>query len=209
MAEESAPVETRTGFERTVAFSDGVFAIAITLLVLSIDVPTLHGGQKLDHALSNLGDNFVSYFIGFAVIGLFWVGHHYFFDSLRGFDGRLLWLNLLYLSFIGLLPFSTALLGDFGNDPTALTAYAINVGLAGLADALMLTVALRAHLLEPDKQARGAQLLARDLTAPAVFFASIPLAYADTSLAKYSWLLIAIVPRVLTRVGVFRPRRGF
>ena len=209
MAEESARIDTRTGFARTVAFSDGVFAIAITLLVLSIDVPTLHGGQKLDHALSNLGDNFVSYFIGFAVIGLFWVCHHYFFDSLRGFDGRLLWLNLLYLSFIGLLPFSTALLGDFGNDPTALTAYAINVGLAGLADALMLTAALRAHLLEPDKQARGAQLLARDLTAPAVFFASIPLAYADTSLAKYSWLLIAIVPRVLTRVGVFRPRRGF
>ena len=176
MAEEAATVDTRTGFARTVAFSDGVFAIAITLLVLSIDVPTLHGGEKLDHALSNLSDNFVSYFIGFAVIGLFWVGHHYFFDSLRGFDGRLLWLNLLYLSFIGLLPFSTALLGDFGNDPTALTAYAINVGLAGLADALMLTVALRAHLLEPDTQARGAQLLARDLIAPAVFFASIPLA---------------------------------
>src|SRR5947207_15854293 len=152
MAEESAPVETRTGFERTVAFTDGVFAIAITLLVLSIDVPKLGHGERLDHALSNLSDNIVSYFIGFAVIGLFWVGHHYFFDSLRGFDGRLLWLNLLYLSFIGLLPFSTALLGDFGNDPTALTAYAINVGLAGLADALMLTVALRAHLLEPDRK---------------------------------------------------------
>ena len=136
MAAASARSESRTGFERTVAFSDGVFAIAITLLVLSIDVPRLHGGQRLDHALSGLSDNFVSYFIGFAVIGLFWVGHHYFFDSLRGFDGRLLWLNLLYLSFIGLLPFTTALLGDFGNDPTALTAYAINVGLAGLASRL-------------------------------------------------------------------------
>ena len=85
MAAASARSESRTGFERTVAFSDGVFAIAITLLVLSIDVPRLHGGQRLDHALSGLSDNFVSYFIGFAVIGLFWVGHHYFFDSLRGF----------------------------------------------------------------------------------------------------------------------------
>jgi uncharacterized membrane protein len=209
MTDESARLETGRGFERTVAFSDGVFAIAITLLVLSIDVPTLHGGETLNHALSNLSDNFVSYFIGFAVIGLFWVGHHYFFDSLRGFDDRLLWLNLLYLSFIGLLPFSTALLGDFGNDRTAVTAYAINVGLAGLADALMLTVALRAGLLEPEKQARGAQLLARDLIAPVVFFVSIPIAYADTDLAKYSWLLLAIVPRVLTRLGVFRPGRGF
>ena len=206
MAAASARSESRTGFERTVAFSDGVFAIAITLLVLSIDVPRLHGGQRLDHALSGLSDNFVSYFIGFAVIGLFWVGHHYFFDSLRGFDGRLLWLNLLYLSFIGLLPFTTALLGDFGNDPTALTAYAINVGLAGLADALMMAMAVQANLLEPAKQAVGGEMVARNLIPSAVFFASIPLAYVDTSLAKYSWLLIAIIPRVLVRAGVLTAR---
>jgi uncharacterized membrane protein len=206
MAEPAARLETRTGFERAVAFSDGVFAIAITLLVLSINIPMLHRGEKLDHALSNLSDNIVSYFIGFAVIGLFWVGHHYFFNSIRGFDGRLLWLNLLYLSFIGLLPFTTALLGDYGNDPTALVAYAINVALAGLADTLMVVVALRARLLEPDVQARGRELIARNLLPPVVFLASIPLAYVDTDLAKYSWLLLAIVPRLLARVGVWRTR---
>jgi uncharacterized membrane protein len=199
-------MESRTGFERTVAFSDGVFAIAITLLVLSIDIPKLGHGEKLDHALSNLSDNIVSYFIGFAVIGLFWVGHHYFFNSLRGFDGRLLWLNLLYLSFIALLPFTTALLGDYGNDPTALVAYAINVALAGLADTLMVVVALRARLLEPDVQAHGRELIARNLLPPVVFFASIPLAYVDADLAKYSWLLLAIVPRLLARAGVWHTR---
>jgi uncharacterized membrane protein len=206
MAVASASGESRRGFERTIAFSDGVFAIAITLLVLSIDVPKLGHGERLDHALSNLGDNIVSYFIGFAVIGLFWVGHHYFFGSLRGFDGRLLWLNLLYLSFIGLLPFTTALLGDYGNDPTALTAYAINVGLAGLADALMMIVAVRANLLEPAKQAIGRQMIVRNLIPAAVFFASIPLAYVDTDLAKYSWLLIAVIPRVLIRAGLLTAR---
>jgi uncharacterized membrane protein len=206
MADTVAGMESRTGFERTVAFSDGVFAIAITLLVLSIDVPKLGHGASLDNALSNLSDNLVSYFIGFAVIGLFWVGHHYFFASLRGFDGRMLWLNLLYLSFIGLLPFTTALLGDYGNDPTALTAYAINVGLAGLADALMMAVAFRANLLEPAKQASGREMIVRNLIPPAVFFFSIPLAYADTDLAKYSWLLIAVIPRVLVRAGVMTAR---
>jgi TMEM175 potassium channel family protein len=206
MADASARIESQTGFERTVAFSDGVFAIAITLLVLSLDVPKLGHGEKLDHALSNLADNFTSYFIGFAVIGLFWVGHHYFFDSLRGFDGRLLWLNLLYLSFIGLMPFTTALLGDYGNDPSALTAYAINVALAGLADTLMVAVALSAHLLEPQMQARGRELIARNLLPPAVFLASIPLAYVDTTLAKYSWLLLAVVPRVMVRTGVWNLR---
>jgi uncharacterized membrane protein len=206
VAVTAADNESRRGFERTVAFSDGVFAIAITLLVLSIDVPKLGHGEKLDHALSSLSDNLVSYFIGFAVIGLFWVGHHYFFGSLRGFDGRLLWLNLLYLSFIGLLPFTTALLGDYGNDPTALTAYAINVGLAGLADALMMGVAVRGKLLEPAMQASGREMIARNLIPPAVFFASIPLAYTDTDLAKYSWLLIAVIPRVLIRAGVLTAR---
>jgi uncharacterized membrane protein len=210
MAEESVRTQGRTSFDRTVAFSDGVFAIAITLLVLSLDIPTLGHGESLDHALSKLSDNFTSYFIGFAVIGLFWVGHHYFFDSLRGFDGRMLWLNLLYLSFIGLLPFSTALLGDFGNDPTALTAYAINVALAGLADALMVVVALRANLIEPAMLAPRGELITRTLIPPAVFLASIPLAYADADLAKYSWLLLAIVPRVLARAGVWSSRwRGF
>jgi len=206
MADASARIESQTGFERTVAFSDGVFAIAITLLVLSLDVPKLGHGEKLDHALSNLADNFTSYFIGFAVIGLFWVGHHYFFDSLRGFDGRMLWLNLLYLSFIGLMPFTTALLGDYGNDPSALTAYAINVALAGLADTLMVAVALSAHLLEPQMQARGRELIARNLLPPAVFLASIPLAYVDTTLAKYSWLLLAVVPRLMVRTGVWNLR---
>jgi uncharacterized membrane protein len=204
MAVASASNESRRGFERTIAFSDGVFAIAITLLVLSIDIPKLGHGEKLDRAISNLGDNIVSYFIGFAVIGLFWVGHHYFFNRLRGFDGRLLWLNLLYLSFIGLLPFSTALLGDYGNDPTSLVVYAINVSLAGLADTLMVVVALRAGLLEPAMQARGRELITRNLVAPLVFLASIPLAYLDTDLAKYSWLLIALAPRLLTRWGVWR-----
>jgi uncharacterized membrane protein len=205
MASASAG-ESRTGFDRTVAFSDGVFAIAITLLVLSIDVPRLAPGEKLDHALSHLDAQFVSYFIGFAVIGLFWVGHHYFFGRLRGFDGRLLWLNLLYLSFIGLLPFSTALLGDYGDDPTALVVYAVNVALAGLADALMVILALRARLFEPGIQARGREIIARNFIAPVVFVASIPLAYIDTSLAKWSWLLIAIVPRFLSRAGVWGPR---
>src|SRR6195256_5274389 len=180
MADASARMESQTGFERTVAFSDGVFAIAITLLVLSLVIPKIGHGEELDRALSNLSDNFVSYFIGFAVIGLFWVGHHYFFNSLRGFDGRMLWLNLLYLSFIGLLPFTTALLGNYGNDPSALTAYAVNVGLAGLADALMLAVAVRAKLLEPDMEARGGEMIVRNLVPSAVFFASIPLAYVDT-----------------------------
>ena len=81
-----------------------------------------------------------------------------------------------------------------------MTAYAVN------ADALMMAVAVRANLLEPAKQAVGGEMVARNLIPSAVFFASIPLAYVDTSLAKYSWLLIAIIPRVLVRAGVLTAR---
>jgi uncharacterized membrane protein len=81
--------------ERTVAFSDGVFAIAITLLVLTIQVPDLHteSSRQLDHLLD---EELIAYFIGFYVIGSFWYRHHRFFDSLRGFDPTLLVANMIF-----------------------------------------------------------------------------------------------------------------
>ena len=99
-------------FSRLLAFSDGVFAIAMTLLVVGIAVPTLADGGdvgQLADALNDLVPNFTSFFISFTVIGRYWVAHHHFFSMLRRVDGRLIWVNLLYLAFIAFLPFPTAL----------------------------------------------------------------------------------------------------
>ena len=76
----------------------------------------------------------ISYFIAFYLIGKFWLGHHDLFDKLRGLDGRLMNVNLLYLSLIALLPFPTGVLGDHGGLTVAVVIFAAAVTLAGLAE---------------------------------------------------------------------------
>ncbi len=97
------------------AFSDGVFAIAMTLLVVGIVVPVdvspSDSVHELAKALDHLVPNFISFFIGFAVIGRYWAAHYEFVGLLARIDTRLIASNLVYLAFIAFLPFPTALLG--------------------------------------------------------------------------------------------------
>ena len=92
-------------FSRVVAFSDGVFAIAITLLVLALEIPA--GVDDLGQALRDRGDEFFAYGLSFAVMASLWIDHHRFFGALERFDGRLMALNLLYLAFVALVPFTS------------------------------------------------------------------------------------------------------
>jgi uncharacterized membrane protein len=183
-------------YARTVAFSDGVFAIAITLLVLGINVPDVPQAQ-LGDALDGLGPSVLSYFIGFAVIGGFWVGHHHFFAELARFDLRIVGLNLFYLSLIGVMPFTTNLLGDYGDEPVAVVIYAANVAATSLVDTGMSAIAVREGLWAGSAGGRRAVLAS--LMTPAVFCASIPIAYLDADAAKWSWLLLAVIPWALRR----------
>jgi uncharacterized membrane protein len=192
--------EQRIGYERTVAFSDGVFAIAITLLVLAIEVPDVPEA-RLGDALGALGDDVLMYFIGFAVMGLFWAGHHRFFAKVQVFDTRLVSLNLVYLSLIALMPFTTGLLGEYADAALAVTMYAANVAGAALAEMAMTGLALRERLLVVDP-ARARALVISGLIVPAVFCLSIPIAYLDADTAKWSWLALVVLPRVLRRVGI-------
>ena len=194
--------------ERTVTFSDGVFAIAITLLVLSVNVPDFHGesAHELDKLLDQTLPNLVAYFIGFYVIGGFWYRHHMFFDSLRGFDRRMLIANLVFLSLIALLPFPTALLGDHGNLTVSVVIFAVAVALAGFADTLLLWLALDRGLLAVEEERHRHQYLARSLLAPVIFLMSIPIAFVDPRAAQWLWLLLLVVgPRLARRLGWVRP----
>jgi uncharacterized membrane protein len=94
---------------RLEAFSDGVFAVAITLLVLEINVP---GGENLWHQLKEEWPSFASFFVSFWVIGIIWVNHHGVIDHLKRADRGVLYLNLLVLMSVVLIPFATALMAD-------------------------------------------------------------------------------------------------
>lgn len=100
--------------ERLVFFSDAVFAIAITLLILEIEVPHLPRVQDTGpfrEALVDLFPSFFAFVLSFLVIGRFWMTHHGLMDHVKSYDPRLMWPNMLYLMAIAFMPFSTALIG--------------------------------------------------------------------------------------------------
>jgi uncharacterized membrane protein len=97
---------------RLETFSDGVLAIVITLLVIEIRPPEVHGGETLAAALWDQWPSYLAYFIAFAQIGVIWLNHHRLFDQVRVVDGPLLLLNLNLLMWIALIPFPTAVVAD-------------------------------------------------------------------------------------------------
>jgi uncharacterized membrane protein len=97
---------------RVEAFSDGVFAVAITLLVLNLHVPTPRGGSIV-HQLLAQWPEFAAYLISFMVIGIIWVNHHTLLNKLRSVDRVLLFLNLLLLLFVVFIPYPTAIVADY------------------------------------------------------------------------------------------------
>jgi uncharacterized membrane protein len=98
---------------RLEAFSDGVIAVAITLLVLNITVPSVHSRHTLAHDLANQWQEYVAYATSFMTIGIIWINHHAMISRLRQADHMILTLNLLLLLWIGVLPFATNLLATF------------------------------------------------------------------------------------------------
>ncbi len=132
-------------FSRIVAFSDGVFAIAITLLVLALEVPP--DTDDLGQALRDRENELFAYALSFAVLGKLWLAHHRFFASVARFDGTLMGLNLLYLAWVALVPFTSELLGDFNDDPEAVIAYAISMTAISLVFAGQIVYAYRRDLM--------------------------------------------------------------
>lgn len=193
--------ENEVEFSRIVAFSDGVFAIAITLLVLNLNVPEHIAGDGLNEVLWDQRQDLLAYVISFAVIGRFWILHHRFFSSVIGFDARLLGLNLFYLGWIALLPFSSQVLGDHGGDSAAIVLYAINLSGTILVGMLMFADARRAGLSRmPEEEAREGRR--RAVRIAAVFLASVPVALVAPGVAQLLWLALFLDPigrRVLTR----------
>jgi uncharacterized membrane protein len=123
------------GIGRILALSDGVFAIAITLLTLEIAVPAATSDAGLAKALVGLWPRYLAYVLSFVVIARFWVMHRLIFRLIARDDAALVWLNLLLLMFVAFLPFPTAVLGEHAGSPAAAVLYAASVALASMASA--------------------------------------------------------------------------
>jgi uncharacterized membrane protein len=197
--------ENEVEFSRIVAFSDGVFSIAITLLILNVSVEAkdvAEGG--LWQAILDQRENLLAYGISFAVIGRFWLVHHRFFSEVTAFDNRLIGLNLLYLGWIVLIPFSSQLLGDYGGQTPSVIVYAVNLAAVVLLGLLMTSRARRAGLTSSDAETDRESKL-RAVFISGVFLLSIPVAVVAPEYAPLLWLVLFFDPTErLLRTSVWK-----
>ena len=148
----SHPGGTERGTERIEAFSDGVFAIAITLLILDIKIPHAEGAGDLLQRLLGLWPAYFAYVLSFVMIGIYWANHHYVFKLFERTNHALNLLNLVLLMFIAFLPLPTQVLGaymlDKTNETTAATFYALGLLLPASAWLLVWWYAVRTKLVD-------------------------------------------------------------
>ena len=116
--------------ERLRTLADGVFAIVMTLLVLELSVPVVKGlssNSELLHKLAEMWPEFLIYGLSFMILGIFWVIHHTIYAEVKRYDTTLVWLNIVFLMFVSLIPFSTALVGKNGFITVTAVIYGINM----------------------------------------------------------------------------------
>jgi uncharacterized membrane protein len=121
---------------RVETFSDGIFAIIVTLLILEIKVPHIEHGasvRELLYAIRALLPKFVSWVISFLTICIVWVNHHRLFETFKGINIVLFWLNVHLLLWVCFVPFPTALIGDYPHNPLAVAFYGVVMSLIGFA----------------------------------------------------------------------------
>lgn len=180
--------------DRMLQFSDAIFAFAITLLVVTIDIPKIPpelADKQLQGALLGLWPQFESYLISFIVIGSFWVAHHQRFRHLRRYDRIFIWLNLFCLMFISLLPFSTNLMGDYNAVQIVTIIYSLNMFFIGLLFSLLWWYATYKRRLIDEHLSKERITESRRLSIaiPIIFAISIGLSFFYLPLARYVWLL--------------------
>ncbi|HET8608185.1 MAG TPA: TMEM175 family protein [Burkholderiales bacterium] len=130
---------------RIEAFSDGVFAIVVTLLVLELAVPSLHdadSASELGRQLIDLLPKFVSWLISFIIVCKFWLNHHHILGLARHADYGMVWINCIFLMFQSFVPFPTAMMGTYPGNPLAVSGFGMVMALNTL-----LFIALHTHIL--------------------------------------------------------------
>ena len=173
---------------RMEAFSDGVLAILITIMVLELRAPE---GAELS-ALRPLIPVFLSYVLSFIYLGIYWNNHHHLFQVVERVDGRILWANLNLLFWLSLISFVTAWMGENGFAAWPMALYGIVLLMAGFAYYILTRALLAVHAADSVL----AQALSRDFKerlSMLVYLAAIPLAFVRPWLAGGLYVLVAIM----------------
>jgi uncharacterized membrane protein len=195
----SAPQERPNGGDtdtgRTISFSDAVIAIAITLLALELKVPQVPESSvdaELPRALLELWPNFFSFVLSFWIIGSYWLAHRRISGLVGAYDSKMQLINLLFLMWIVLMPFSTALVGEYENQQLPVVIYAVHNILTSLTLMWLWLHSVRdSSLVEPNLDPRLLRRsILRGLIVQSVFVLSIGISFISVDVARLSWVLI-------------------
>jgi TMEM175 potassium channel family protein len=192
--------DTGLSFERVVFFSDAVFAIVITLLVLELKVPHLseHTESSLRGALIELLPNVAGFVISFLIIGLMWIEHHRIFRYIADYDAGLLWRNLFLLLCVSFVPFPTALFSENFWSRTAFILYTASFGAVATVKFLIWRHATKAKLLKPNVTPELQRRIARrSLAVPLACAGAIALSFISMWVAPLAFMFIPFLARLL------------
>ena len=187
---------------RIAAFTDGVMAVAITLLVLNIEVPHVGPGQSLGDALwDDVLPSLSAYALAFALVGRFWVIHHNLFEKLRTFDRTLMGLNLLFLALVVLMPFCAQLYDVYTSRPAAAAVLGGTLGLLALVNGAMTAHVLRQGFVHEHRRQETEPSLPVGVGLTTVFLLSVPAAFVSVHLAEALWISTIVLRYPLRRLG--------
>ena len=193
------PHDKDLGFERLVFFSDAIFAIAITILVLDLKLQVGSHGEIL---LGKLIPKLVGFVVSFWVTGLYWLAHHRLFKTLRSESSTLRVVNLVFLASVVFLAFPTSVISEYVAVPWAVIFYALSVTSTGLLMAILILVARHSEMMRPGETKGGTWVLfLRSLGPPLVFSASCLWVDQDPTVAMLLWITLPVVIRVLHFAG--------
>lgn len=188
--------------DRVVFFSDAVFAIAITLLVIEIKIPTHDQivAMGMSEVLSHLIPLFIGFLISFLVTALFWRWHLILMNFVKHVDNKLVWLNVWLLLFVALLPFSSGFYSEYFNSNAPFFIYCIDLAFIGFFSYWMTTyVVKKENLTETLGKAQARWMKQRALIVPVVFLLCIPLALISPQLGRLGFILIFVLQLIGTR----------
>ena len=195
--------------ERLVFFSDAVFAISITLLVIELHAPTLKFGSPdlaYIQALFNLTPNFIGFIVSFFVIGQFWAGHHRAFDCARHYSPKLVFPNICLLFAIAAMPFFTAFMSDNAGNRIPTVLYTLWMTLTGVLNLWVNSIAISPEVSDPEiSAARGPTMRRRALAVILMSLTATLVGWIIPWGAQVSLISFPLWHRLLQRLGI--PRR--
>ncbi len=174
---------------RLEAFSDGVIAIIITIMVLELKVP--HSAEF--YVLCPLIPTFLSYFLSFLFIGIYWGNHHHLLHTVQKVSSGIIWSNLNLLFWLSLIPFATGWMGENNFAPTTISVYAILLNLCGVSYFILQTIIVKCHDFNPAMRDAMKKQSRKGIISTVSYAAAIPLAFVHPAISEVIFVLVAVV----------------